>query len=434
MMFQKYDYTRTLMLKLDLAIPDPEMGCKVMCTFDQALEIVKQIDRMTPGYTKVLYLVGWQYNGHDDRYPEFFEVNGQLKSPGDATARDSLLRLVEEAQKYNTVISYHINISDAYQESALWPEYMANDLILLGRNGQPKVTGVWGGRNAYQVRLAQEWESGYFQKRVDRLLELLPIEEAGTIHIDAFFVRKGRHTPIAREKAARRKMIEYFNSRGVEVTSEFIYREQNSGLRLHWGPSDTIGLIPAFWNPVLSPREILKYPAARVGYGEQCTALTPYKSLEWLIYGNLHGEDILLDHEKPAWAQQFLKRFITYTVPHYYLNQFQRQKVRGVGQSRRLCHSGGVVSCVDGHRIEQNGRVLKRGNDLCLPEVIRPNSYLAYSESGGEQTWYLAGKTANIRRLTPDGVSDQVERVPIINGAVRWHTQPESAWQIEVEV
>lgn len=105
MMFQKYDYTRTLMLKLDLAIPDPEMGCKVMCTFDQALEIVKQIDRMTPGYTKVLYLVGWQYNGHDDRYPEFFEVNGQLKSPGDATARDSLLRLVEEAQKYNTVIS-----------------------------------------------------------------------------------------------------------------------------------------------------------------------------------------------------------------------------------------------------------------------------------------------------------------------------------------
>lgn len=434
MMFQKYDYTRTLMLKLDLAIPDPEMGCKVMCTFDQALEIVKQIDRMTPGYTKVLYLVGWQYNGHDDRYPEFFEVNGQLKSPGDATARDSLLRLVEESKKYNTVISYHINISDAYQESALWPEYMANDLILLGRNGQPKVTGVWGGRNAYQVRLAQEWESGYFQKRVDRLLELLPIEEAGTVHIDAFFVRKGRHTPIAREKAARRKMIEYFNSRGVEVTSEFIYREQNSGLRLHWGPSDTIGLIPAFWNPVLSPREILKYPAARVGYGEQCAALTPYKSLEWLIYGNLHGEDILLDHEKPAWAQKFLKRFITYTVPHYYLNQFQRQKMCGVGQSRRLCHSGGVVSRVDGHRIEQNGRVLKRGNDLCLPEVIRPNSYLAYSESGGDQTWYLAGKTACIRRLTPDGVSDQVERVPIINGAVRRHTQPESAWQIEVEV
>lgn len=86
------------MLKLGLAVPDPQIGCKVLCTFDEALEIVKKIDRITPGYTKVLYLVGWQYNGHDDRYPEFFEVNPQLKSPQDATALDSLLRLVEESK------------------------------------------------------------------------------------------------------------------------------------------------------------------------------------------------------------------------------------------------------------------------------------------------------------------------------------------------
>ena len=118
MMFTTYDYTRTLMLKLDLAIPEPGGGCRVMCTFDQALEMVKQIDRITPGYQKVIYLVGWQYNGHDDRYPEFFEVNEHLKSPKDATARESLLRLVETAKNYHTVISYHINLSDAYPESA----------------------------------------------------------------------------------------------------------------------------------------------------------------------------------------------------------------------------------------------------------------------------------------------------------------------------
>lgn len=432
-MFQKYDYTRTLLLKLSMAHPDPEIGCKVLCTFDEALEIVKKIDRITPGYTKVLYLVGWQYNGHDDRYPEFFEVNPQLKSPQDATALDSLLRLVEESKKYNTVISYHINISDAYQESALWPEYMENGLIVCGRNGKPKVTGVWGGRKAYQVRLAQEWESGYFKKRVDRLLELLPIEGAGTIHIDAFFVHKGKNTSVAREKAARRKMIEYFNSRGVEVTSEFIYREQNSGLRLHFGGSDTIGLIAAFWNPVLSPRDLLKYPASLIGFGEFCKALTPHKQLEWLIYGNLHGEDILLKHRDPAWVQEFLKRFITYTVPHYYLNQFERLKIYGMGRSRRLYHSDGVVSYVDGHRIEQDGKVLKRGNDLCLPEAIRENSYLAYSESGGEQTWYLHGKKAVIRRLTPDGISNEEQTAAIIDGALRWKTQPECAYQIEVE-
>lgn len=433
-MFKKYDYTRTLMLKLRLAVPDPQIGCKVFCTFDKALEVVQQIDRMTPGYTKVLYLVGWQYNGHDDRYPEFFEVNPQLKSPQDKTALDSLLRLVEESKKYHTVISYHINISDAYEESALWPEYIANDLIVCGRNGKPKVTGVWNGRKAYQVRLSQEWESGYFKKRVDRLLELVPIEEAGTVHIDAFFVHRGKNTAVSREKAARRKMIEYFNSRGIEVTSEFIYREQNSGMRIHFGKSDVIGLIPAFWNPVLSPREILKYPASLVGFGQQCKDLTPYKQLEWLIYGNLHGEDILLHHDDPSWTQEFLKRFITYTVPHYYLNQFKRQKMRGIGNSRRLYHTGGVVSFVDGHRIEQDGKVLKRGNELCLPEVIRPNFYLAYSEAGGEQTWYVDGQTAHIYRLTPDGLSETCDTLPVINGTIRCHAQPESAYQIEVEI
>ena len=434
MMFKKYDYTHTLMLKLCLAVPDPQIGCKVYCTFDEALETVKQIDRMTPGYTKVIYLVGWQYNGHDDRYPEFFEVNPKLKRPQDTTALDSLLRLVEESKKYNTVISYHINISDAYQESQLWPEYIANDLIVCGHNGKPKVTGVWGGRKAYQVRLAQEWESGCFKKRVDRLLALLPIEEAGTIHIDAFFVHKGKNTSVAREKAARRKMIEYFNSRGVEVTSEFIYRERNSGLRLHFGKSDTIGLIAAFWNPVLSPRDILKYPASLVGFGEQCKALTPFKQLEWLIYGNLHGEDILLKRDDPAWKQTFLKRFMTYTVPHYYLNQFARKSIKGMGNSMRLYHEGGVVSFVDGHRIERDGKVLKHGNELCLPEAIRPNSYLAYSESGGEQTWYLDGKTARVRRLSPDGASESYDTVPVVNGAIRYRAQPESAYQIEVEV
>lgn len=55
MMFTTYDYTRTLMLKLDLAIPEPGGGCRVMCTFDQALEMVKQIDRIMPGYQKVIY-------------------------------------------------------------------------------------------------------------------------------------------------------------------------------------------------------------------------------------------------------------------------------------------------------------------------------------------------------------------------------------------
>ena len=65
----RYDYTKTMMMKLGLAYPEPTDTSKshVLMTFEQALECIKKIDAMTPYITKIYYLVGWQYNGHDDK-------------------------------------------------------------------------------------------------------------------------------------------------------------------------------------------------------------------------------------------------------------------------------------------------------------------------------------------------------------------------------
>ena len=43
---------------------------------------------------KIIYLVGWQYNGHNDKYPAFFEVNRALKWLQDKDAMESLLWLM----------------------------------------------------------------------------------------------------------------------------------------------------------------------------------------------------------------------------------------------------------------------------------------------------------------------------------------------------
>ena len=123
----------------------------------------------------------------------------------------------------------------------------------------------------------------------------------------------------------------------------------------------------------------------------------------------------MADPEDSEWPQKFLKRFITYTVPHYYLNQFTRLKIKGIGKSIRLLHSDGVVSFAREKRIEQNGCVLKCGNDLCLPEAVRSGSYLAY-------------------RLTADGRSEQYDAVNIADGKIHYLTQPETAYQIEVDI
>ena len=54
---------------------------KVYCTIDEALEIIKKVDNLTLGIPKIIYLVGWQYNGHDSKYPAWFGGNETIPTP-----------------------------------------------------------------------------------------------------------------------------------------------------------------------------------------------------------------------------------------------------------------------------------------------------------------------------------------------------------------
>ena len=69
---------------------------------------------------------------------------------------------------------------------------------------------------------------------------------------------------------ARRKMIEYVKSKGIDITSEFTYKESNTlankpifGLpRDHFksSPMDTVGLIPmSWWCYRMTDKELLKH-------------------------------------------------------------------------------------------------------------------------------------------------------------------------------
>ena len=62
--FHKYD--QSLVMKIFLAErTDEGRGCKVYLTFEQALDVIQRLDRITCGAPKIVYLVGWQFNGHD---------------------------------------------------------------------------------------------------------------------------------------------------------------------------------------------------------------------------------------------------------------------------------------------------------------------------------------------------------------------------------
>lgn len=423
-----YDYSQTMVMKLDIGLPDNNGGCRVFNTFDEALEKIKIADALTLGAPKTVYLVGWQYNGHDDKYPAFFEVNESAKSAQDSSAHESLLRLVEEAKKYNTVVSYHINLSDAYPCSPLWDEYVEKDLILKNRFGKLKKTGTWNGRTAYQVRFAEEYKSGCFKSRVDRLMELLPIREAGTVHVDAFFVRKGKDTSIKEEKIYRRKMIEYFMQNGVDVTSEFIYRERNNGLRLHFGKSDVIGIIPAFWNLVLSQKDYLRYSSREIAGGCLNMDLQTDKDLQYLFYGNTSGEGCF--SEKGDWTKSFTESFALGSVPYFYLNRHELLGIDGRGKKRVASFSGGVKSSISGRRITENGRVIKNENTLCIPIAWRENSYFAWSKDACSEKFYIPFEEVEISEITQQGTA-AAERRKTENGSLTVDFKAGASYEIK---
>lgn len=423
----RFDYSQTMMMKLDIGIPDNKGGCKLFCTFEQALDKIKKIDALTLGAPKIIYLVGWQYSGHDDKYPAFFEVNEQAKRPCDKTALDSLLWLIESAKQYHTTVSLHINLSDAYPDSPLWDAYIQNDLILRDFRGALKVTGTWNGRKAYQVRFKAEYESGFFQKRVDMLLHRIPLDKIGTVHVDAFFVRRGKNTSIRTEKEYRRKMIEYFMEQGVDVTSEFIYREWPCGYRSFWGKSDIVGLIPAIWHLRMTQRDYLRYPPQLLAGGKLNMDLQWDRDLQYLFYGNTHGEDCFFAEDRPA---EFTEKFALGSVPYLFLNRCRLQKITGFGKKRQAWFSNGVVTRIADKSITENGMLLKQEDTLCIPLAWKKDTYYAWSKSGGTKSLSVCGKSAEVFEVTENGPV-LLDKIQISGGTVLLEMKPGAGYAIQ---
>jgi hypothetical protein len=345
-----HKYHQTLVMKIFLAEKrppvdehgNPQDPCKVYLTFEQALEVIKKLDNITCGIPKIVYLVGWQFDGHDSGYPSWSKVNHRLKRKQDETATDSLKWLMEEGFKYNTTVSLHINMLDAYQSSPLWETYVKNDIIGRWENGEFMKGEIFGGEQCYYVSYTREWQTGYAQRRIDELLRMLPIQKAGTIHIDAFhtYPPANRRGPISpwlgispeEEAATQRKIIRYWRDRGVDVTCEgSIYDlriDPFVGLQpMAWHYTPIEGCPPSLYcgTPMQAEQEIKKDPQNLSGLLEQfCLKVVPwyYENNETYPHKGKHkireGNDTFV----PAlWCKK--KTIIAYSENGYYNKKWE---------------------------------------------------------------------------------------------------------------
>lgn len=439
----RYDYTKTMMMKLFMAHPDCKGGSMVDCDFERTMEIVKQVDALTLGAPKIIYLVGWQYNGHDDKYPAFDAVNPALKRPGDSTALRSMLWLIEESKKYNTVISVHINFADAYDNSPMMAEYRAHNALIRDRQGKPAAIENYNEQPCYKVSYKEEWESGLFHKRMQALFELLPVKEAGTVHVDNFqcYVNRKPKVNIKTMQAYRKKMIDYLAENGIDITSEFTYREgpltglnygtlvRNVLWRLY--PIDTLGRLPAiWWVDKLKKREIFRiYPDRYAGgvlkgkYGQ-------------ILYGNLHGEELWrLDEGAPdAWHNEFLRQFAAYNIPYFYLATLMKEKLAGRGKKLRMVYGDGTISYLREQKISKNGVTMKTEEDLLLPVTFKADTCIAYSKNGCKKVWQLPAhryKAAKLYDISARGLLF-IGEIPVENGRISLDIAPEQGVMVEL--
>ncbi len=428
----KYDYSKTLWMKMFLSEPDYPNNCsKVLINFEQALDIIKAVDNITQGIQKIIYLVGWQGLGHDDCWPEMEVVNKFLKRDCDATARDSILWLIEEAKKYNTVVSVHANVSDVVSEEGIFDELAAVNAICNDIEGKPAVLQMLNNRNCYKTSYKQFWESGIFKRLFDRFCEVLPIREAGTVHLDNFCIAESLNpkTYIEEQNEARNKMLDYIYSLGIDVTSEYTYREDHfrnesithpnrtmyaqSGedmTETRWEdmPIHTLGKIPAtWWTSQVSIQECIDIdPSIFSGHLND-------KSLIPVFYGTMHGEEIWRDNgnDVDVWGPMFIKEFCTYHVPYVYLNRYKRLGYTESPDAEyekkyTVKFADGVVSRAEDKSIAKNGIVLKQGNDVILPLTEDNKTFVAYSENGKCGKWNVPDAVftvANVYEITPGG-------------------------------
>lgn len=427
-------YHQTQLMKILLCMPGENGGePRVKYTFEEVLSIVKRMDAISRGLPKVLFLVGWQYTGHDDGYPAWHEVNNLLKRPCDGTGRESLLWLVEEAKKYNTAISVHVNMTDAYDNSPLWSEYLQKGLISCNEDGTPLQIGVWNGLKAYQICYKNEWESGYAVKRIDELLDLLPfIKDAGAIMVDAFFARANPYEKVSvqEEESYQRRIFRYFRNQGIDVTHE-------SFNRLREGQDLFIGLTPWYLWFDQTETGYLEQPAylasggASYLFAKQFPELTAEQLQLGFLFGmSGRGEDCVNNNESDFdpiinWEDKYRYQFYTGTLPYVYLNRYKREKLVGQGIGRIVYYNDNLIVSLKDSTITHHKKTVRDKDDLFMPVLWKKERELiAYSLKGYTgKTWELPVNWSDVvevdlYRIGPAGI-DYISTQKIENNQIK---------------
>jgi hypothetical protein len=205
-----YDDVFTYGIRLDEPTwPEPAT------TFEQCEQMIREIAALTGKTPQIVHLWGWQFKGKDTGYPAVNEVDDRIGG------YEGMMRLMENAKKYNAKVTLSDNYDDGYRSSPAWSE----DIVARRPDGELYNSRSWTGEKSYILGLAKYVRHGALE-RVDYTCKQYKLP--GTTHIDVLtyyavrndWDRKYPASGYSNLAEGKYRILDAFHQRGVDVSSE----------------------------------------------------------------------------------------------------------------------------------------------------------------------------------------------------------------------
>jgi hypothetical protein len=378
-------------------------GSSENLTFDEVLDRIKKFAGQTDSAAYVMYLLGWQYSGHDSGYPSIDSVNHELGG------YNSLLHLIEEAKKYNVNVTFYDNYDDSYPTHPGWD----STVICIDPSGNLLRGGAWDGEQSYLIS-SYKYATKSALDRVRQTLSKYPVKDAYFIDVLAGGYKGGRkydfdpqHPAGAEKNFEGKKMIlDEFHKHGIDVATEDF-----TGFFV--GYAGTFGDIVAFDNIYFKGEEQIPLIPfiyhGKTSFGMKTSGSSQY--VKTFLYGQR--------------AQVFTNLRRVYTAADHILDALPKQKLYGKAMKwyKKLNDEEEVVY-EDGSSVKinvktnsysvalGNGQVIARNYTSFVP--AGNNVYFACSKNGGSWKYNIPAAWKDNKKISVYKMNDDGSRVKVL--------------------
>jgi hypothetical protein len=352
-------------------------------TLKQAKEIITYVNNITDGIPQIIYLVGWQYKGHDTGYPALDKLNEAMGT------REELLSLSKYCDSLNSVLSMHCNIDDAYKANRdFTPDIMGTDY-----DGTPIFWEIFAD-SAFHISHYKDVKTGSIFRRLEEMMSVFPLQKS--IHFDAMRItncnpewEKDGNGMVEEFELGLKPIVQWLNNKGITVTTE----TQNGN------PIDLSPLVAGVWTYF---HLIFEYK--QIYHGKIVAGGTP-ESMATLRYSSGIGNSITQDFsykkyhgQLPFETEREKIKDIIYqsSLLYHFLNKREMLEANRDDNGYLIRFSGGVTSRFDNStnhlEVKWNDVLLANDDDRFIP--VHGGIY-AYSLKGSDCSWVLPQEYRN---------------------------------------